>query len=130
MSNNVGERIFSSSNINYFKAFNDKKNLFLGVQYTNYTRDVDNSILNTFENGTISNLVTISQDFNVESIVLKGDYSVSFAKGNQLEIGVNVARNVSNSQLQINQENSKYKYLETINAVYSQFSGGKENYNS
>tara|TARA_R110001606_G_scaffold267602_1_gene416391 strand:+ start:1243 stop:3540 length:2298 start_codon:yes stop_codon:yes gene_type:complete len=128
LSNNEGERIFSSSNINYFKAFNAKQNLFLGVQYTNYTRDVDNSIRNTFENATTSDLVTISQDFNVESVVLKGDYSISFEKGNQLEIGFNTARNVSKSLLQINQENSNYKYIEAINALYSQFSGGKENY--
>ena len=128
LSNNEGERIFSSSNINYFKTFNAKQNLFLGVQYTNYTRDVDNSIRNTFENATTSDLVTISQDFNVESFVLKGDYSISFEKGNKLEIGFNTARNVSKSLLQINQENSNYKYIEAINALYSQFSGGKENY--
>ena len=128
LSNNEGERIFSSSNINYFKAFNAKQNLFLGVQYTNYTRDVDNSIRNTFENATTSDLVTISQDFNVESFVLKGDYSISFEKGNLLEIGFNTARNVSKSLLQINQENSNYKYIEAINALYSQFSGGKEKY--
>lgn len=129
LSNNVGKRVFSSSNINYFKSFNERNNLFLGAQYTNYTRDVDNSIQNTFETTNTSNVVNISQDFNVESWVLKGDYEMQFKKGNQLEFGFNYANNFSKSLLQINDENSNYEYLERINGVYTQFSGGKEKIN-
>lgn len=129
LSNNVGKRVFSSSNINYYKSFNERNNLFLGAQYTNYTRDVDNSIQNTFDTTNTSNVVNISQDFNVESWVLKGDYEMQFKKGNQLEFGFNYANNFSKSLLQINDENSNYEYLERINGVYTQFSGGKEKIN-
>jgi hypothetical protein len=127
-SNNHEFRGFSSSNINYYTSFNEKENLFLGVQYTNYTRDVENSIQNTFDDGSSLSDAEIAQDFNAASIVLKGDYDVVFKNKNRLELGVNYARNISKSLLEINQDKSNYEYSEVINALYSQFSGGKKKF--
>ena len=128
-SNNKGNRSLSTSNINYFKSFSKKRNLFLGAQYTNYTRDVENSIQNVFENANATELRTISQDFNVQSVVLKGDYEIKYEHGTQLEMGVNYARNDSKSLLQIDTDQSNYRYNETINGIYSQLSGEKKKWN-
>lgn len=128
-SDNKGNRSLSTSNINYFKTFSKKRNLFLGAQYTNYTRDVENSIQNVFENANATELRTISQDFNVQSVVLKGDYEIKYEHGIQLEMGVNYARNDSKSLLQIDTDQSNYRYNETINGIYSQLSGEKKKWN-
>jgi len=125
-SDNVGERKFLSSNINYFQSLGGKNNLFLGGQYTNYMRDVDNRIQNTFNNTTSLDIVSISQGFNVESFALKGDYNATSKHETQLEIGFNFGRSVSKSNLKLNADESNYKYTEDINAIYSQFSGGKK----
>jgi hypothetical protein len=125
-STNVGERKFLSSNVNYFKSLSKNKNLFLGGQYTNYTRDVENSIQNTVENSSLLDAVEISQDFNVESFVFKGDYEIKFTNKNALELGFNYARSNSKSLLAINDDSSRYKYTEAVNGLYTQFSGGKQ----
>jgi len=127
-SQNKGFRQFSSSNVNYFRSLGEKKNLFLGAQYTNYTRDVENAIQNSFDN-TSSDEANISQDFNVESVVLKADYETTNKQNTKVEVGVNFANNVSKSLLQINAERSNYRYTEAIYGVYSQVSGGKKKFN-
>ncbi len=126
-SDNTGKRILSTSNINYFKSFAKKRNLFLGAQYTNYTRNVNNNIQNAFET-VPTELRTISQDFNVQSYVLKGDYDVTYENGTQLEFGINHARNDSKSLLKIDSNRSNYQYKEAIDGVYSQFSGGNKKF--
>lgn len=127
-SENEGFRGFWSNNVNYYVSLNKKQNLFLGGQYTNFTRDVNNSIKNIFNNSSTTNVVEIAQYFDVKSIVLKGDYDVSFKKDKLLEFGVNFAKNVSNSLLEINTNKSNYEYSEAINALYSQFSGGENKF--
>ncbi|MFY0630547.1 MAG: TonB-dependent receptor [Flavobacteriaceae bacterium] len=127
-SENEGKRILWSSNVNYFHAFSKNKHLFLGAQYTDYTRNVRNSIENTVTNtGSIDN-DEISQDFNVQSVVLKGDYDVAYEAGTKLELGFNYAQNDSESLLNLNSIQSSYRYKESIQGLYSQFSGGKKKF--
>jgi len=127
-SNNEGFRQFSSSNINYFKSLGEKKNIFLGAQYTNYTRDVKNDIQNSFNN-SMTDQVNITQDFNVESLVLKADYEMTNQKNTKFEVGANFANNVSESLLQVNTDQSNYRYSEGIFGAYSQLSGSKKKFN-
>lgn len=129
LSDNEGLRIFSSSNINYYTSFNARNNLFLGAQYTNYTRNVENNIQNIFDNRVNLDLVNIAQDFNVESYVLKGDYELQTKTKNSLEFGFNYANNLSKSLLSINEDDSNYTYLERISGLYTQFSGEKKKFN-
>ena len=127
-STNTGKRIFSSSNVNYFHAFSKHQHLFLGGQYTDYTRNVRNNIENTFSTSTTPEEVSIAQDFNVKSFVLKGDYDVSYKKGGKLELGFNYAQNDSKSLLELNAVQSNYHYKESIQGLYSQFSGGEKKF--
>ena len=127
-SQNEGFRQFSSSNINYFRSLGEKQHLFLGAQYTNYTRDVENMIQNSFDS-TTPDEVDIVQDFNVESVVVKADYEATNTKNTKLEVGVNFASNASKSLLRINTDRSNYRYTEGIYGVYSQVSGGKNKFN-
>lgn len=127
-SQNEGFRQFWSSNVNYFRSIGDRKSLFLGAQYTNYTRDVENAIQNSFNNSTPDE-VDIAQDFNVESVVLKADYETTNKANTKIEAGVNFASNVSKSLLRINADRSNYRYTESIYGVYSQVSGGKKKFN-
>ena len=127
-SDNEGFRQFLSSNVNYFKSMGEKQSIFLGAQYTNYTRDVKNNIQNSFNN-SMTDQVNIQQDFNVESVVLKADYEMTNEKNTKLEVGTNFANNVSKSLLLLNTDRSSYRYTEGIFGVYSQLSGGKEKFN-
>lgn len=125
-SENEGIRRFSSSNVNYFNSISKTQNLFLGAQYTNYTRNADNSIQNTFNNVPASNRVEISQDFNIQSLVLKGDYDVTTKKDSKWEMGFNYAGNLSKSVQDINGDRNNYEYRESIAGIYTQFSGKKK----
>ncbi len=127
-SDNEGFRQFWSSNVNYFKSLGEKRNLFLGAQYTDYTRDVKNNIQNSFNN-SMTDQVNIQQDFNVESVVLKADYEATNQKNTKFEVGANFANNVSKSLLLLNTDQSNYRYQEGILGVYSQLSGGKKKFN-
>lgn len=128
-SDNDGRRRFSSSNLNYFISLSERKNLFLGAQYTTYIRDVDNRIRNAINNAPTPDRVFISQDFNVESFVVKGDYDVTNKKGAKWEMGFNYAQNISKSEQNINGDQSNYEYKESIEGLYAQLTGKRKKIN-
>jgi hypothetical protein len=121
-SDNVGIRRFSSSNINYAKTINKKSNLFTGIQYTYFKNKIENYIKNTYDNPFQETFFDRVQDFEVGSFSFRSDYDISFKKDNKLELGINYVNTSSNALIEIENNTTKYKYIENNTAVYSQFS--------
>jgi len=122
-SDNDGDRIFLSSNINYFKALNNKSNLFIGAQYTNYDQDIESEIKNTYSNPFLETFSNRLQNFNVGNFSARADYDLLFKKNTKLELGANFTNSLAKAFNEIEQIKTNYTYTENNTGLYSQFSG-------
>ncbi len=121
-------RGFFTSNINYNKT-GKTSNLFLGLQYTNYYRDVGSEIFNNFGDGKYLAEQSRTQEFQIDTRALRLDYEKDIEDAGKLELGVNVSTGTatafsffeflsSTEDLERN-----YDYLENNYAGYLQWSG-------
>lgn len=122
-SDNIGQRFFNSSNINYVNAIDSTRNLFIGLQHTAYSIKIDNTITNTYSNPIQKTALTRFQDFNVNVLSAKADYDISFKKESKLELGTNYTKTISGLFDDTQDTTSLYKYHEHNLAAYSQFTG-------
>jgi len=129
LSKNDSKRLFSSTNINYSKSFQNSGNLFLGGQFTNYNQNLKSLISNNFNNTSFEDSQNRFQDFTIKSTTVKGDYEKEFHKNIKLEIGGNLLNTTSYSITEIenlkpkNINNSYYDYSEKGESFYTQLSG-------
>ncbi len=124
-------RGFFTSNINYNKKMKTS-NLFLGLQYSNYYRNLDSQIFNNYGDGKIIAEQSRVQEFQIDSRALRLDFEKSVASQGKLELGINVssgkAKAFSFFQFLVEEEESErnYDYLESNYAGYLQWSGEVE----
>lgn len=122
-SDNIGERFFFSSNMNYFNTLTEKSNLFLGIQYSTFKQNIQNDIKNTYDNPPLETFLNRVQGFRVGNFSARIDYDISFKKDVKLELGANFTNSISKAFNEIEKIATNYTYSENNIGLYSQLSG-------
>ncbi len=114
--NDLGNRYFTTTNLNYQKKFKNSDIFFLGAQHVFYLKKVTNNITNTSNNEILNILRT--QDFSIISYDFKTNYEKKFSENTVLETGLSLLNTKT-----INNNNSiTYNFTERNNAFYTQLS--------
>lgn len=120
---------FISSNLNYNKNFGANSNLFAGLQYSSFKREMDTNIFNNFNDTGFVKYQHREQYYSIGVLAYKLDYERIFKNELKWELGVNFRHVQANaiSDFQFFESNSQthvdYDYSEGMYASYSQLSG-------
>ncbi|WP_109300546.1 outer membrane beta-barrel family protein [Aquimarina sp. AU474] len=137
-SSNDAPRSFLTSNINYNRKLNTKSNLFFGIQYSNYSRDLKSSIFNNFNQTGFQLSQNRNQTYQIGAFASRIDFENEISKHIKIEIGGSISKSTaiafSDFEL-INPDQriiSTYDYNEDTYSSYTQLSGSlhKINYNA
>lgn len=122
-------RSFFTSNVNYNKSLKSKSNVFIGLQYSSYLRDLQNQIFNNYnQQGEVLDQKRF-QAFTIDAWAARGDFEQRFAKDQRWEIGVNYYRASADAFLDFDFLNgipsvlSNYDYEERNYTAYTQLQG-------
>ena len=110
--------------------------LFIGVQYTNYSYNINDLIFEKREETSITSSVLKNlTDFNITVSNAQIDFTKEFIGGNKIEIGARISHANNNSVLDfftsdngqnftpVNSLSNSFKYEETIPATYVNYKG-------
>ena len=125
------ERSFLSTNLNYNKSITSiQSNLFLGIQYSKYIRNVDSEVTNNYNDTQFETYEKRDQDFQIEAYAARIDFKKNITDNLKWEIGANLsiadADAFSEFDIFIPRDTnviSNYDYSEQNFAAYTQFSG-------
>lgn len=123
-------RSFFSSNLNYNKQLPDGKgNLFLGLQYSSYLRDLSNQIFNDYnEQGTELSQERF-QKYTIDVFAARLDFERKLASDHRWEAGLSYYHATADAFLDFDFLGaapsllSNYDYEERTYAAYTQFTG-------
>lgn len=128
--NEVGNRSFFTSNLNYNKQLTKyKANLFFGLQYSKYIRDVDSEITNSENNNPFEILENRDQDFTINAYAARVDFEKKIFNEVNWEVGANIAGAQAEAFSEFtfffptSFSNAFYDYSERNLAYYTQLSG-------
>ena len=128
--NEIGNRSFFTSNVNYNKQLTKyKAKLFFGLQYSKYIRDLDSEITNSANGDPFEILENRDQDFTINAYAARVDFEKKILNDVKWEVGANFsgaqaeAFSEFNSFIPIDFLSSFYDYAESNLAFYTQFSG-------
>lgn len=123
-------RSFFTSNLNYNKQLTkSKSNLFFGVQYSNYIRNLDSEITNSIDGNGFEIFENRDQDFMIDAYAARVDFEKKVLGDQKFEMGLNYAGAEAEafSEFEIlmptNYFSAIYNYSEENIAAYSQLSG-------
>ncbi len=123
-------RHFFTSNLNYNKRWKPiKSNLFMGIQYSNYLRDLENSISNDYNEMGMELSQLRYQKYTIDVWAGRMDVEKTFETGQKWEIGLNYYQADADAFLDFNfldqaeEVLSNYDYEERNYAAYTQLSG-------
>lgn len=123
-------RHFFTSNLNYNKRWKPiKSNLFMGLQYSNYLRDLENSISNDYNKMGMELSQLRYQKYTIDVWAGRMDVEKTFETGQKWEIGINYYQADADAFLDFNfldqaeEVLSNYDYEERNYAAYTQLSG-------
>ncbi len=128
-SNNNDHRLFSSTNINYFKSLNTWGNLFFGAQYTIYSQELKSDISDNFNNTSFIASQHRLQKFDIDAYSLKIDFEKEFKNKYKIEVGSVLSKSKTNSFADIDiispptKISSRFDNTEENFSVYSQLIG-------
>lgn len=123
-------RHFFTSNLNYNKRWKPiKSNLFMGIQYSNYLRDLENSISNDYNEMGMELSQMRYQKYTIDVWAGRMDFEKTFETGQKWEIGLNYYQASADAFLDFQfldpaeERQSNYDYEERNYAAYTQLSG-------
>ncbi|GAA4276508.1 outer membrane beta-barrel family protein [Aquimarina mytili] len=128
-SQNNAPRSFLSSNINFNKKLTNTSTAFLGIQYSNYTRDLKSLISNNINQTGFAVSQNRDQQYQINVLALRVDLEKKLSKNTTLEIGASLSNGdaVAFSDFEFftprGRITSTYDYEEDIYASYIQISG-------
>ncbi len=128
-SQNDAPRSFLSSNINFNKKLTATSNLFFGVQYSNYKRDLKSSISNNTNQMGFEVSQNRDQQYEIGVFATRIDFEKELTKTLKLEIGGSLSHGnaIAFSDFEFinppTQTISYYDYNENTYASYAQISG-------
>ena len=127
---NDNTKNFVTTNFNYNKKLGKSLNLFMGLQYSDFTQRLDTDISNNFNSiGDVLSELR-QQKYRIGVWAYRFDLEKDFESGFKLEVGANVSRADADADTQIDFLGSEtdtdldYTYQETTYASYAQVSGG------
>ncbi len=134
---NDAPRSFLTSNLNYNKKLTSKSNLFFGLQYSSYSRDLKSNIFNNINQTGFELSQNRDQTYDIGVFASRIDFENKISKHLKIEIGGSISKSkaVAFSDFELidlNQRTiSTYDYNEDTYASYTQLSGSlhKINYN-
>ncbi|MFK8006080.1 MAG: TonB-dependent receptor [Saprospiraceae bacterium] len=128
--NESEERSFFTSNLNYNKQFTkSKSNLFIGIQYSNYIRNLDSEITNSIDGSGFEIFENRDQDFMIDAYAARVDFEKKVLGEQKFEMGFNYAgaKAEAFSEFEILMPtdffSAFYDYSEENLAAYIQLSG-------
>lgn len=128
--NESEERSFFTSNLNYNKQLTKiKSNLFVGIQYSNYIRNLDSEITNSVNGSGFEIFENRDQDFMIDAYAARVDFEKKVFEDQKFEMGLNYAGAKADafSEFEILMPtdffSAFYDYSEENLAAYSQLSG-------
>ena len=128
--NEKGNRSFFTSNLNYNKQLTKyKANLFFGLQYSKYIRDVDSEVTNSENGNPFEILENRDQDFTINAYAARIDFEKKIFNGMNWEVGANLAGAQAEAfseftyLIPMSFSNAFYDYSERNMAYYTQLSG-------
>jgi len=123
-------RSFFSSNFNYNKRLPDGKgNLFLGLQYSSYLRDLSNQIFNNYNEQGAELSQERYQKYTIDVFAARFDFERKFAQDHRWEAGLSYYHATADAFLDFDFLGvtpavlSNYDYEERTYAGYTQFVG-------
>ncbi len=126
---NDAPRSFLTSNLNLSKKLNNTDNLFFGLQYSNYKRDLKSTIFNNINEGGFQLSQNRNQTYEIGSFAARIDFEKQLKKHLKMEVGgtVSIGNAIAFSDFEfLNTDDriiSTYDYDEDIYATYAQLSG-------
>ncbi len=128
-SENIAPRSFLSSNINFNKKLTSTSNLFFGIQYSNYKRDLKNSISNNINQMGFEISQNRDQQYEIGVFATRIGIERKLTKALKLEVGGSLSHGdaIAFSDFEFinppKQTISYYDYDENTYASYAQISG-------
>ncbi|MBX2871435.1 MAG: TonB-dependent receptor family protein [Saprospiraceae bacterium] len=123
-------RSFFSSNLNYNKQLPDGKgNLFLGLQYSSYLRDLSNQIFNNYNAQGSVFAQERYQKYTIDVFAARLDFERKLAQDHRWEAGLSYYHATADAFLDFDFLGaaptllSNYDYEERTYATYTQFTG-------
>lgn len=123
-------RSFFSSNLNYNKQFHEGKgNLFLGLQYSSYLRDLSNQIFNDYNQQGAEFSQERFQKYTIDVYAARLDFERKLASDHRWEAGLSYYHATADAFLDFDFLGatpavlSNYDYEERTYAGYTQFVG-------
>ncbi len=126
---NDAPRSFLTTNFNFNKKLNPRNNIFFGVQYSNYKRDLKSSIFNNVNQAGFELSQNRNQQYQIGVFASRIDFEKEINKHFKIEIGgsLSIGDAVAFSDFEFinsDQRNtSTYNYDEDMYASYAQLSG-------
>jgi len=128
-SDNDDYRLYSSTNINYNASLSNTRNLFLGVQYSYFNKELGSDIANSLNSATLIPVQKSLQDFKIHVFSFKADFEKEFKNKFKLEIGTSTVFTTAKTYADISglepdiTTKSIYNYTENNYAGYLQLMG-------
>ena len=123
-------RSFFSYNLNYNKQLTkSKSNLFFGIQYSNYIRNLDSEITNSINGNDFEIFENRDQDFMIDAYAVRVDFEKKVFDDQQFEMGFNFAGAQAEAfsefeyWMPTDYFSDRYDYSEENIATYAQLSG-------
>ena len=123
-------RSFFTSNLNYNKQLTkSKSNLFFGIQYSNYIRNLDSEITNSIDGGGFDIFENRDQDFTIDAYAARVDFEKKIFDDEKFEMGLNYAGAKAEAfsefemLMPMDYFSAIYDYSEENLAAYAQVSG-------
>ncbi|MEZ5041873.1 MAG: outer membrane beta-barrel protein [Saprospiraceae bacterium] len=115
-------RDFFSSNISYNKKLtSSNSHLFMGIQYSNYLRDLKSDISNNYnEKGLVLSQIR-DQNFQIDAFAARLDFEKTMNKAGRLELGLRYYQASADAFLD-------FQFLETMMALVSNYDYEERNY--
>ncbi len=126
---NNAPRSFLTSNINYNKKLDAKRNLFFGVQYSDYSRDLESSIFNNVNQNGFELSQNRDQTYDIAVLASRIDFENEINKQIKVEVGgsVSLSKAKAFSDFEFVETDQRlvtvYDYKEDTYASYAQLSG-------
>ncbi len=128
--NELEDRSFFTSNLNYNKQLTkSKSNLFFGIQYSNYIRNLDSEITNSVNGNSFEIFENRNQDFMIDAYAVRVDFEKKIFDNEKFEMGMNYAgaKAEAFSEFEVlmptDYVSAFYDYSEENLAAYVQLSG-------
>ncbi|MFK7773337.1 MAG: outer membrane beta-barrel protein [Saprospiraceae bacterium] len=123
-------RSFFTSNINYNKQLTkSKSNIFFGIQYSSYIRNLDSEITNSVDGSSFDIFENRDQDFMIDAYAARVDFEKKIFDNETFEMGFNYAGAKAEAfsefeyLMTTDYFSDFYNYSEENIAAYSQVSG-------